>query len=215
MSETAAVAAPGRPRSAEKRDAILVAARDLLLEHGFPSTSMEMVAEKAGVGKPTIYRHFGNKQELTTAVIEQRRQQLVAALGPMNDTAPDPGTDLRAFGCRFVELILNPKARAWDRLVIAEADRHPELARTLFQAGPRYVHGIVRDYIAAAVDAGKLHTSDPDEAAEHLISLLLGLELLRGQMASQPRRSKAQREQRAIRAVEAFLSAYAAEASAG
>ncbi len=55
---------PGRPRSQKVHRAILKAARELLLEVGIYEMSIEKVAERARVGKATIYRRWSSKDEL-------------------------------------------------------------------------------------------------------------------------------------------------------
>lgn len=201
-------AARGRPKSDAKRAAILDAARDSFLEHGYAGTGMDQIADRAGVGKPTVYSHFGSKRELVDAVIAARQQQLVAALGDLSIDGGNVAEDLRVFGCRFSDSVLHPDARLWDRFVIAEAGRDPGPARSLFRAGPRYLHSVLSRRLRDAAARGTLAIDDPDLAAEHLLGLLIGLEVLRGQMASQPRRSRAERHRRAIAAVDAFLSIY-------
>jgi AcrR family transcriptional regulator len=64
MAGSRAHAAPrrGRPRSETSRKAILAAARELLLEHGLNSVSMDALAERAGVSKATIYRWWSSKE---------------------------------------------------------------------------------------------------------------------------------------------------------
>jgi AcrR family transcriptional regulator len=59
----------GRPRSERARRAILEAALFLLKKGGLPAVTVEGVAARAGVGKPTIYRHFGNRHELAMAAL--------------------------------------------------------------------------------------------------------------------------------------------------
>jgi len=59
----------GRPRSDRAHRAILDAARDLLIEEGFSGLRLEHVAARAGVGKATIYRHWGSRQELALELL--------------------------------------------------------------------------------------------------------------------------------------------------
>lgn len=59
----------GRPRREEVDDSILRAALTVLSAEGFASMSMDAVAERAGVSKPTIYRRWSTKIELASACI--------------------------------------------------------------------------------------------------------------------------------------------------
>ena len=62
---------PGRPRSQKARTAILKACRELLQEGGLAAVTMEAIAQRAGVGKPTIYRSWANRYEVAmTALVE-------------------------------------------------------------------------------------------------------------------------------------------------
>jgi AcrR family transcriptional regulator len=59
----------GRPRSEETRKAILRAARELLAEGGPGAVTMEAVAERAGVGKPTLYRSWPDRHAVAMAAL--------------------------------------------------------------------------------------------------------------------------------------------------
>ena len=59
----------GRPRSVEADEAILQAALELMAESGSRALTMEAVRERSGVGKATLYRRYGSKEELVRAAI--------------------------------------------------------------------------------------------------------------------------------------------------
>ena len=59
----------GRPPSTEARNRALRAAHDILMGDGFGRLTIEAVAARSGVGKPTIYRHWANAQELAMAAL--------------------------------------------------------------------------------------------------------------------------------------------------
>lgn len=59
----------GRPRDLQIRGAILRAARELLDELGPASLTMEAVAQRAGVGKPTVYRWWPNRHAVAMAAL--------------------------------------------------------------------------------------------------------------------------------------------------
>ena len=198
----------GRPKSEDKRRAILESARELFLRDGYSTTSIETIAQHAGVGKPTIYSHFGSKRDLFVAVVGMRSEVLLAKLRALGDPSDSPRKDLIMFAMVFQQMILNPDARRWDRLVIGEAGRHPELAQTLFKAGPTRVLKKMQSYMQHQADQGRLQIDDSATAAEHFLGLILGLELIRSLLASQPRRTEAYRRERAERLVDVFLASY-------
>ena len=70
-TETVTRTKPGRPVDPSIRNAILDAALQLLAEEGYTRMSMDAVAKKAGVTKPTIYRRGKTKEKLAMAAIEQ------------------------------------------------------------------------------------------------------------------------------------------------
>lgn len=60
----------------EKKEKILKAALDLFAQEGFKSTSTSKVATKAGVSEGLIFRHFGNKDGLLAAILEEGHDRL-------------------------------------------------------------------------------------------------------------------------------------------
>lgn len=60
----------GRPRDPALDTAILTAALDLFIEQGISAMSMEQIAKRAGVGKPTLYRRWSTKEALVADAIE-------------------------------------------------------------------------------------------------------------------------------------------------
>jgi AcrR family transcriptional regulator len=62
---------PGRPRSERADRAILDAARTLLAERRPREVTMEAIAERAGVGKATLYRRWASREELALALLEE------------------------------------------------------------------------------------------------------------------------------------------------
>jgi AcrR family transcriptional regulator len=62
---------PGRPRRPTTDDAITHAALDLLAERGFQAATIEAIAERAGVGRNTIYRRWRSKEELIADALRE------------------------------------------------------------------------------------------------------------------------------------------------
>ncbi|QDU53868.1 TetR/AcrR family transcriptional regulator [Aeoliella mucimassa] len=208
MPSTTSKTRRGRPKSTAKGEAILDAARDLMLEHGYSATSLEMIAEKAGVGKPTIYSRFGSKEGLFDAVVARRSLIVEQTIGVLEVLSEDPRVDLMEITMRFQKRALAVQQRRWDRLVIAEAARLPQLAQTLYKAGPDKFFRAITRYIRRQSELGRLNVDTPEVAAEHLFGLLVGIELVRGQMASLPKRTAKYHQKRAEALVDMFMAAY-------
>src|SRR5205807_6145159 len=71
---------PARLGRAERRDAILDAAEALVASGDVEAVSMETVAERAGVSRPLVYKHFANRGELLAALYEREAALLHAEL---------------------------------------------------------------------------------------------------------------------------------------
>jgi AcrR family transcriptional regulator len=79
MNDTPLVLIEERPTRADalkNRDLLLRTAAQLFAEHGVDEVNMSMIAQKAGVGKGTLYRHFTNKTELCHALLDQDQRNL-------------------------------------------------------------------------------------------------------------------------------------------
>lgn len=72
----------GRPRSAKARSAILRAARELLAEGGPAAVTMEGVASRAGVGKPTVYRWWPDRHAVAMAALMEAEAPQTAQRAP-------------------------------------------------------------------------------------------------------------------------------------
>jgi len=78
---------------ADRRDALLDAALALVAEGDIESVSMEAVAERAGVSRPLVYKHFANRSELLAAVYQREAALLHAELSAAV-TAADSVADM-------------------------------------------------------------------------------------------------------------------------
>ena len=132
----------GRPKSEAKAEAILSAAAELFLAQGFQGTSMDAVAQRAGVSKQTVYSHFANKEELFKACISAK----VAGYG-FDEAARVEDDDLRTalltIARRFVELMFDPDVVAMHRVVMGEAASQPRIASLFFDSGPKQTKAAV------------------------------------------------------------------------
>ena len=104
-----------RADAARNRAAVLDAAARLFREHGVDGVSMDAVAAAAGVGKGTLFRRFGDRAGLATALLDARERELQEAilsgpapLGPggAGDATP-PAARLAAFVEAYLDYVLD------------------------------------------------------------------------------------------------------------
>lgn len=176
-SETTKRRSRGRPspeQAAALREAFLAAALESFLEKGYSATSIEAIAREAGVAKITIYRQFDNKEALFREVAHRAVSN---ARETMQNALVHPSSDDRQTLIELVERLYltatEPKTLALMRLVIAEAMRFPELAKSLYVENS-YVIAPVVEYLTEAHRAGRLRVPSPELAAVQLSNLAFG-----------------------------------------
>jgi AcrR family transcriptional regulator len=201
-------------RSERKRRAILAAARGLFLRAGYPGTSMDDVAAAAGASKVTVYKHFSDKQSLFVAVITDaiaQAEETTRALVDRLATSVDVESDLRAFARQHVADVTEPHLVQLRRMIIAEAVRFPELARTWHRAGPERGHATLAARIKELDRRGLLRAPDPLLAAQHLNYLILSVPVNEAMFSGRDAPySRRQLNRYADEAVRVFMAAYGA-----
>ena len=66
------------PKTADRQAAILKNSLEVFAHMGYQNADVQVIADQAGVGKGTVYRHFGNKEQLFLATAEHCRAELAA-----------------------------------------------------------------------------------------------------------------------------------------
>jgi AcrR family transcriptional regulator len=154
-----------RPQDPNITAAVLAAAIELLAERGFGALSMAAIAERAGVGKPAIYRRFAGKEDVVLAAIASA----------LPDLRPPPATgDPRERFRRLLDAALPPDAEGYVAMIgglMAERRRHPGLIRAFRDTIllPRRAVGR-----AAIEDAQRTGAIRSDIDPEHALDLLAG-----------------------------------------
>lgn len=154
----------GRPRSEEKRLQILGAAMELFMEQRYEGTSMDMVAERAGVSKQTVYSHFNSKEDLFAAAVGQKCIVSQLSADFLDDERPCRDM-LFELGKRFHALLMSQEVIQVYRLCVGGAEQHPELSRLFFAFGPDRVIILFSDYLERQNAKGRLAVTDPRQAA--------------------------------------------------
>jgi AcrR family transcriptional regulator len=157
---------PRKPKQA----AIIQAAAELFVQHGYDGTSTEMIAEKAGVSRQTIYNQFESKEALFLAIGASLVSEVVAPLAETVEGAGDLHRTLLAFGRRTLTTLLCPRTIALYRLVVTEAPRFPDLARAVDEANFTAVENELAKYLDGHCN---LRIPDSKLAARQLLALIV------------------------------------------
>jgi TetR/AcrR family transcriptional regulator, mexJK operon transcriptional repressor len=168
----------GRPSHGDaiKRDERLIAiAASMFMERGFEGTSIDAVAEAAGVGKATLYARYKDKGDLFAAVLQRKIDLWLA----QNETAEEAATDriedvLLALARRTIAGALTREAVAINRIVMAESVRFPDLAKRMHEQGWQRSNAAVAALLDRFATAGKIDVEDTNVAADLFLSLVIG-----------------------------------------
>lgn len=159
-------------RGDDKRSTILRAAHKLLLRDGFSVTSMDAVTQEAGVSKATVYAHFDSKQNLFETLIRLGSENALKAVPSLDRRGGDPRSELLAFFEPLLALVFSG-GYAWSRVLIAEAQRHPDLAEVFYRCTIERLTMMVEQYLAGLVQEGVVQVGDVHRAAEALLAMVL------------------------------------------
>jgi TetR/AcrR family transcriptional repressor of mexJK operon len=160
----------GRPKSQAKRQQILDGATELFLAKGYTHTSMDAIAKSSGVSKQTVYSHFNSKEDLYTAIIENKCQEYQIDDASVCVNKP-LGAVLTSIAVKFLQLMQDENVIAMYKLVIGEASKNNRVAQIFHEAGPR--HGVKVLARVFAVHESTLFSQDKaEEAALDFFNLL-------------------------------------------
>jgi TetR/AcrR family transcriptional regulator, mexJK operon transcriptional repressor len=155
-----------------KNEAILDAAIEVMAERGL-GASMEEIARRACVSKQTIYNHYGSKAELARAMSERRAHEVAEVLDAPG-AIEHPAETLAGYARLLMKAVLNPRGMAIYRMAMEAANQMPEVARAIYEAGPRASRLRLAEFLRLETAAGRLNTPDPLQAAEFFAGMVLG-----------------------------------------
>ena len=156
---------PGRPRDPGYDKVILDATLEILNDKGYAGLTVDGVAARTGVGRPTIYRRWRSKPALVIAALTQ---------SPNLSLTPDTGTlrdDLMAFQRDQVMIMDRPASRRITAGLVADLVSDPELAETYLGDYVRLRQTSVREALQRGIERGELRA---DADLSLIYDLLIG-----------------------------------------
>ena len=169
--------APGRPRDPKRDDVILSATVELLAEEGFADMTIEAVALRAGVGKPTIYRRWPSKTALVIDALERH--------APAIDT-PEGATTRERLTTMMVGLARSMRTGSGPKIIaglVAEIHNDPELAEAFRDAFVARRRRLVFVLLRDGIERGELR---PDLDLELAVDQLTGPCIMRKLLTGGP-----------------------------
>ena len=149
------------------RDVILNTTAALVFEHGLRSVTMAQIAERAGIGRATLYKYFPDVEAILLAWHQQQISTHLAQLAEVRDRAGDAAQRLPAV------------LQAYARLARQTRGRHDtDLGRFLHRdehlaAAQHQLHGLVTGLVTDAANAGDLRRDiPPAELASYCLHAL-------------------------------------------
>lgn len=191
---------------------IVKAAHELFLDRGYELTSMDDIAARAMVSKPTVYNHFHDKETLFAEIVRATTDDvdnLVNLVTRSLADAEDVEVSLRELARKFLTALMQPQMLKLRRMVIANAERFPEVGRVWYQRGFERVLRTLAGCIQNLAARSLLQVDDPTIAAHHFVGLLLWIPINRAMFTGDHSSSKVENDRYAAIAVRTFLAAYA------
>jgi AcrR family transcriptional regulator len=146
----------------ETRERILQAAAQVFAREGYARATTRTLALAADVNEVTLFRHFGNKQNLFAAVVDRFAAPAVTAALEAQLTG-DYQQDLLLMGRQVMQLMLERGEAV--RLMLCEAEHFPEVRETMAQ-NPRHLREALSTYLQQQMQRGQVRELHAEAAAQ-------------------------------------------------
>lgn len=132
----------------QRRGAIVDIATRAFLDQGYAATSMSAIADELGGSKATLWSHFGSKEELFAAVIDQLVIQFSRELEGTLTEGHFTIEGLRHYCHRFLNKLMRDDAIRLFRLIVSDGARFPEIIAVFHVRAPARLQRMVTAYFA-------------------------------------------------------------------
>ena len=130
-------------RGAERVRQLQDTAAEMFLSCGYEGVSVDGLIHRVGGSRRNVYGVYGGKEGLFVAAVRGLCEEIAEQLALLRLDEADTRSGLQLYGCRLLQLVLQPRLLAMHRLMVAEGQRFPEQAHALCSSS--------RDRAAAAL----------------------------------------------------------------
>ena len=140
------------------KERILLAAREVFMRQGYAGATTRQIANEAGVNEVTLFRHFGNKENIFKAVVETGADldKLFAHMDSL--LSGDFAADMLIIGNIFMRLMVERGALV--QMMLCEASHFPEMQAVLVE-NPRRLREWLSGYLEKQIRAGNVKPGNP------------------------------------------------------
>lgn len=171
--ETYSTAQPQTKRGTERCLAFLDAATTLFLHKGYDAVSLDDIVQYAGGSKASLYKFFGSKEGLFTAICDYRRDIFLKELYKnFNCQSNDIRQFLTIVLTNFYNHIVEPENISFLRLMLERAKHDTQLAAYLYEQGPEHFVEDLARKLDWATKNGKLVCDQPLNSAKMFLGCL-------------------------------------------
>lgn len=195
-------------RAAAKSAQIINGARDAFIELGYEGTSVDDIASRAGVSKPTIYKHFPDKEALFLTFIHGECETQAARVFSIEIKDTDPRQALLEVARSYIDLIFSEFAQDIFRLAVSETKRFPQIGQVFYDAGIATGSRRLAQFLAAGIARDIFEIDDIELAAHQFLELCRAGPFYRHLFGLIPDVSDKQKREIAEKTVEMFFRAY-------
>jgi AcrR family transcriptional regulator len=172
----------GRPQvrcDDETRSVLIAAASSQFQSNGFALSNINAIAQQAGVSTKTLYRLFPAKADLFASVVSDRIARFSVDLNRALLVRGSLEDEMEHILEVYANLAFDKEALGINKLVMAEADRFPEIALSFYERAVASTNKAIEKWLQTQVERGALELDNCAQAAG----------MLRGMMTMEPQRA--------------------------
>ncbi|HIF9130552.1 TPA: TetR/AcrR family transcriptional regulator [Photobacterium damselae] len=196
-------------RSEQKHLAIIDAAKEEFIQHGFLAANMDRISAAAEVSKRTLYRHFESKEVLFESVLTIIQDEVNQAIQYPYIEGKTLKEQLTEITYKEVDILYNTYGIPLSKTIVMEFMRQPEMAHNLVKT--IYSNKAITQWFHDAMMAGKLKETNLNLITNIYVSLFQGLLFWPQVMTLAPNAKGKELTDKVETVVSIFLASYSLE----